>query len=236
MKALHFHTPNTADNEIQTRDLAASRAWLVVSAIEAVAAAAAVLLDLLIPSVVLLAMAAVSLVLRRQGVGTLGLTRFKGWGLVGKMFAVALVWSVFQLSVTMPIANHVSGKKQDLSAFDDLQGNVGMLAALLVAGWLLGALIEEFAYRGYLLTRIREALGNGRVGLWIAVLVSSLLFGVAHSEQGLVGVLIVTIDGVYFSVLRLHYKTLWASALAHGFNNTIGFIAFFLVGPIHGLW
>jgi hypothetical protein len=24
--------------------------------------------------------------------------------------------------------------------------------------------------------------------------------------------------------------------LAHGFNNTIGFVAFFLVGPIHGLW
>jgi hypothetical protein len=24
--------------------------------------------------------------------------------------------------------------------------------------------------------------------------------------------------------------------LAHGFNNTIGFTAFSLAGPIHGLW
>jgi membrane protease YdiL (CAAX protease family) len=215
---------------------APSRVWLVVSGVEGIAAAAAVLLDLLIPSLVMLAMAVVSLVLRRRGVGSLGLTRFTGWGLVGKMFAFAVVWSLFQLSLTMPIAHHVSGKKQDLSAFDDLQGNVAMLAALLVAAWLLGALVEELAYRGYLLTRIREALGNGRVGVATAVLASSILFGVAHSEQGVIGVLIVTIDGIYFSLLRLHYMTLWASILAHGFNNTIGFIAFFLVGPIYGFW
>jgi membrane protease YdiL (CAAX protease family) len=70
----------------------------------------------------------------------------------------------------------------------------------------------------------------------VSVLASSVLFGIAHTEQGLVGVAIVTIDGIAFSVLRHHYRTLWASALAHGFNNTIGFVAFFLVGPIHGFW
>jgi len=236
MKTVNIPTPIPADGERPARDHPGSRAWLVVSGIEAIAAAAAVLLDLLIPSLVLLAMAFISLVIRRQGVGSLGLTRFKGWGLVGKTFALAVLWSVFQLSATMPIANHVSGEKQDLGAFEDLQGNVGMFAALLIAGWLLGAFAEELAYRGYLLTRIREATGNGRIGLAIAVLVSSMLFGFAHSEQGLIGVLIVTIDGIYFSVLRLHYQTLWASVLAHGFNNTIGFTAFFLVGPIYGFW
>jgi uncharacterized protein len=236
MKTLNIRTPVPIDGGTQARDHAGSRAWLVVSGIEAIAATAAVLRDLLIPSLVLLAMAFVSLVIRRQGLGTLGLTRFQGWGLVGKTFAFAVLWSVFQVSVTMPIANHVSGEKQDLSAFEDLQGNVGMLAALLVAAWLLGAFAEELAYRGYLLTRIRQAFGNSRVGLVIAVALSSMLFGFAHSEQGLIGVLVVTIDGVYFSVLRLHYRTLWASVLAHGFNNTIGFIACFLVGPIYGLW
>jgi CAAX protease family protein len=211
-------------------------AWRVVSAIEATAAAFAVILDLTIPSLVLIAMAAASLMIRRQGVATLGLRRFSGWGLVGKTFAFAVLWSLFQFTVTMPVANHVSGTRQDLSAFEDLQGNVGMLAALLVAGWLLGAFAEELAYRGYLLTRIHDAFGDGRVGLLVAVLASSVLFGIAHSEQGLVGVLIVTIDGIYFSLLRLHYQTLWASILAHGFNNTIGFIAFFMVGPLYGAW
>jgi uncharacterized protein len=213
-----------------------SPAWLFVSGIEAIAAAIAVLMDLAIPSLVLLAMAVISLAVRRRGFGTLGLTRFKGWRLVGTMLVLAVLWSAFQLTVTMPIANHLSGTKQDLTAFEDLQGNVGMLAALLVAGWLLGAFAEELAYRGYLLTRIREALGSGRAGLWVAIALSSTLFGLAHSEQGLIGVVVVTIDAVYFSVLRIGYRTLWASVLAHGFNNTIGFVAFFLVGPIYGFW
>ena len=70
----------------------------------------------------------------------------------------------------------------------------------------------------------------------MAVLVSSLLFGFAHGEQGLIGVFVVTLDALAWAGLRLHYKTLWASILAHGFNNTLGFITFFFVGPIYGLW
>jgi hypothetical protein len=28
----------------------------------------------------------------------------------------------------------------------------------------------------------------------------------------------------------------WAAVLVHGSNNTLGFVTFFLVGPIDGLW
>jgi membrane protease YdiL (CAAX protease family) len=63
-----------------------------------------------------------------------------------------------------------------------------------------------------------------------------VLFGLGHTEQGLLGVVVVTLDACVWSVLRIHYRTLWAPVLAHGFNNTLGFITFFLVGPVHGLW
>jgi membrane protease YdiL (CAAX protease family) len=152
------------------------------------------------------------------------------------MLAFAALWSMFQLGVTMPVANHLSGEEQDLSAFDGLEGNLGMLAGLLVLSWTLAAFGEELAYRGYLLTRLREALGGGRAGLLVGVVASSVLFGLGHTEQGLIGVVIVTLDAVAWSALRVHYGTLWASVLAHGFNNTIGFVTFFLVGPVHGLW
>lgn len=210
--------------------------WPVISVIEVVAGTFVVLADLAIPSLVLLALAAVSLGLRRQGVASLGLRRFTGTRLVAEVAVLTFLWSVFQLSLTMPIAHHVSGRTQDLSAFDDLQGNVALLALLLVAGWVLGAFAEELAYRGYLLTRAREVFGPGGAGLALAVLLTSLLFGVAHTEQGAIGVAVVTLDGLFFSVLRCRYRTLWASVLAHGFNNTLGFLAFFLVGPIYGFW
>jgi uncharacterized protein len=222
--------PETAD-EVPSR---LSAVWPVA---EAVAAAVAVLADLLIPSLVLLAMAVVSLAVRRRGVGSLGLRRLsRGWRVAGVVFALTVLWSAFQLSVTMPIANHLSGHPQDLDAFDDLQGNVGQLVAFLALGWVLGALVEEVAYRGYLLTRIRQAVGHGRGGVVLAVLLSSLLFGAAHSEQGLVGVAVVTLDGVFFCALRYRFQTVWASVLAHGFNNSVGFVTFFVTGPVYGFW
>jgi uncharacterized protein len=228
---------HVADLEVpEARRLRPGRVWLVLTAVEVLAAVAAILLDLLIPSVVLLAMASLSLFVRRAPWASLGFARQRFGVLAVKMFAFAAGWSLVQLAVAMPVANHLSGREQDVSAFADLEGNVGKLALLLVLGWILGALVEETAFRGYLLTRMRELFGSGRIGLWLAVLVSSLLFGVAHTEQGLVGVLVVSLDGIAFSVLRLHYRTLWASVLAHGFNNTIGFAAFFLVGPIGAFW
>jgi membrane protease YdiL (CAAX protease family) len=210
--------------------------WKLLAAVEAVAAVVTVVLDLLLPTLVLLTMAALSLLVRRERLGSLGLHMKGGSGLVLKMLAFAALWSVFQLGVTMPVANHLSGEEQDLSAFDGLEGDLGMLAGLLVLSWTLAAFGEELAYRGYLLTRLREALGGGRAGLLVGVVVSSVLFGLGHTEQGLIGVVIVTLDAIAWSALRVHYGTLWASVLAHGFNNTIGFVAFFLVGPVHGLW
>jgi membrane protease YdiL (CAAX protease family) len=220
----------------RTTGVPSSRLWTVLTAAEVVAAAAAVLLDLLVPTIVLLAMACVSLLIRHEGFGSLGVRRVPFVHLALVTLGLAAAWSVFQLAVTMPIANHLSGQQQDLSAFRDLEGNVGLLVGLLALSWTLAAVGEELAYRGYLQTRMRQLFGAGRAGLVGAVLASSLLFGFAHSEQGVIGVAIVTLDAIFFSVLRYRYRTLWASVLAHGFNNTIGFVAFFLVGPIHGLW
>jgi membrane protease YdiL (CAAX protease family) len=213
-----------------------TRTWAVVAAVEVLLGAFVVLADLGIPTLVLLFIAGVGLGLRRQGLGSLGLHAAAALPLAAKMLAFAVAWSLFQLAVTMPVANHLSGSKQDLSAFDGLEGNVGMLLTLLLLSWTLAAFGEELAYRGFLLTRCREVFGSGILGTAVAVLATSLLFGFAHSEQGAIGVLVVSLDAVAFCLLRLHYGTLWAPVLAHGFINTLGFLAFFFVGPIYGLW
>jgi len=213
-----------------------TRLCQVAAGLEVLAATAAVLLDLLIPSLVLALMAAVSLAVRRERVGSLGLRRVRFGPLALRMLAFAVVWSLVQLGLTMPIANHVSGTQQDLSGFEDVEGNLALLAVFVVLSWTLAAFVEEFAFRGYLQTRMREVLGGGRIALVVVVVLSSVLFGVMHSEQGLIGVVVVSLDAIAFSILRYRYRTLWASILAHGFNNTIGFVAFYFVGPVYGLW
>ena len=174
----------TSDHDVEVARTRTSRLWTGVAVAEVLAATAAVLLDLLVPSLVLLAMAAASLAVRRQGLGSLGLRRVPAGPLVLRTLGFAVVWTGVQLGLLMPLANHVSGTHQDLSAFADVEGSLPVLLLFLALSWTLAAFVEELAFRGYLLTRMREALGAGAWATAVAVVASSLLFGSVHSEQG----------------------------------------------------
>jgi membrane protease YdiL (CAAX protease family) len=213
------------------------RVWSALAAVEVVLAAIAVVLDLLIPTFVLLGLAGLSLLVRRTGFASLGLSRpEKPTRLVVEVFAVSVLWTLVTFAVTVPVVERLTGERRDVTMFETLEGNLGLLIGMLALSWTVAAFGEELAYRGFVLTRLREVLPGGVASLVVAAGLTSLLFGLAHTEQGAVGVVLTTIDSLLFIVLRLHYRTLWASVLAHGFLNTIGMVTFFLVGPVYGLW
>lgn len=113
-------------------------------------AVAAVLLDLAIPTLVLLTLAVVSLIARRQGTGSLGLRRpAHPVRMVAQVIGLTLLWTALTLVVITPVVEHVTGQRRDVSQF------------LLLISWTLAGLGEEFAYRGYVQTRMRDALGAG---------------------------------------------------------------------------
>jgi CAAX protease family protein len=230
-------TPVTPSRRATRAAPGRDRLWTVIAAVEVVAATLAVLLDLVVPTLVILALLATSLAVRRQGLASLGLRRIPRPGrLAWQVLALTMGWTLLQLAVIIPVLEHLTGQRQDISQFAEVEGNLGLLLVLLALSWTLAAFGEELAYRGYVLTRLRDVLPTGTAGLVTAVVLSSVLFGLAHTEQGLIGVVLTTLDAVFFSVLRYRYGTLWAPILAHGFNNTIGLIAYFLAGPFYGLW
>ena len=208
-----------------------------VAALEVALVAVVVLLDLAIPSLVVLVLAGLSLAVRRAGPTSLGFRRLAGGGrTVAAIVGLTLVWTVLQFGLVMPVLNRATGSEQDLSGFDELEGDLGLLVVLLVASWTLAAVCEEAAFRGYLLTRATEAVGTGAVAVASGVLVSSVLFGLLHTEQGTVGVALSALDAAFFAVLRLRFHSVWAAVVAHGTSNTIGLVTVFLLGPVHGLW
>lgn len=219
---------------------ALSTTWRVVAGVEVLLAAVTVAFDLWVPTLILLALATVSLLIRREWPSTLGLVRPKArrwWPLEILGFSVA--WTLLTIGFTIPVLEHLTGTRQDVSQFTVVQGNVGLLALLLAITWTLAAFGEEVAYRGFMLTRLRQAIGGGTAGAAATVaaaVVVALLFGWAHNEQGVIGMATTAIDALLFTWLRFRYRTLWAAVLAHGFNNTIGLVAYFFVGPIYGLW
>ena len=80
------------------------------------------------------------------------------------------------------------------------------LALAITAG-----LCEEFLYRGFAMA----ALSSAGVAPWLVVLVSSLLFGLAHSYQGRGGVIMTFIVGVLLGASRVTYNSLIPAVFWH---------------------
>lgn len=225
---------NTSQTAPTSRARGKSRTALTL--VELALAVALVLLDLLLPAVLLLVLAGLSLAIRRERPRSLGLLPLRPLGRsTWEIACWTVAWTALQLTLLMPLAEHATGERQDVSAFAEIEGDLGLWLLLLAAGWLLGALIEELAFRGYVLTRA-AALFPARYAVLGGSVVAAVLFGLIHTEQGLVGVVLTTVDGLFFAWLRARYGSIWAAVLAHGMGNTIGLTAYFLVGPIYALW
>ena len=86
---------------------------------------------------------------------------------------------------------------------------------------------EELAFRGFLLTRLRRALGRW----WPAVLISSVLFAVPHIEtQVLVMTFPLFMIAVTWSVITIWRKSLIPAIIGHALFNFIQLMVVFY-GP-----
>lgn len=80
---------------------------------------------------------------------------------------------------------------------------------------------EELFFRAYLLSR----LSHVGASLPAAVAVSTLLFAVGHLYEGVGGVVVATITGVYFSVIFLYRRNAHELAIAHAAYNFAALLA-----------
>jgi membrane protease YdiL (CAAX protease family) len=90
------------------------------------------------------------------------------------------------------------------------------LALAITAG-----LCEEFLYRGFALA-VLTRLGSPA---WVAVLVSSILFGLAHLYQGRGGFLSTLLIGGVFGVGRIAYNSLVPVIFWHGAVDLVAGVA-----------
>lgn len=76
---------------------------------------------------------------------------------------------------------------------------------------LTAGICEEFLYRGWLMPLFAVWLGSW----WIALLVSSVLFGFAHVYQGRKGVIGSTVVGIVFGLVVIWSRSLWPGQVLH---------------------
>jgi membrane protease YdiL (CAAX protease family) len=113
--------------------------------------------------------------------------------------------------------------------FADLKGNLPLLLLLLPFTWLFAAFGEEVFYRGYLMTRFAQFMGEGTLAWTIALFAQALLFGAAHAYLGPVGMVGAGMLGLINGAATLLWKrNLWPAIIAHGLTDTMGFTLLYL--------
>lgn len=108
--------------------------------------------------------------------------------------------------------------------------SVGGVILLLVVAGVLAPLVEELVFRGYLQQAIERVCGT-----WPAIVLAAAAFGLMHVQQDANGdldwnfVAPIGVLGIFFGWLRVRFRALWASMIAHSLHNTWNITASLLI-------
>ena len=153
--------------------------------------------------------------------GQLGLSRPKKWWepllvVIAIFAAVALIvlfiQPVFRQWSTEPRIDHLMV----------INGNLPLFLFSLVVVWISSALISNLVFKSFLINSLDILLGRNAWSPWVAMVLSSFIFGLMHAWQGLGGILTTATIGLVFgTAFLLNNRRIWAIILAHGIIDTL---------------
>jgi uncharacterized protein len=211
------------------RDLLQANKWIVVAELIVLCALCFARLFPFSIQIFLLAFASLSLWLRGLSWRDVGLGRSKAWWKVALQAVLAALFIAIVVNlVTAPLVHRLVSSSANNSRFENIRGNfMGLLGWLSVA-WTLAAFGEEMIFRGYLMNRIADLVGRTRMGWIISLFGSSLIFGLGHGYQGLVGIINTATIGLLLGTLYLiNKRNLWVNIVCHGVIDSISLISLY---------
>jgi len=188
-----------------------------------------------VANVAMLVLVWLGLRLRGEDCRHFGLT-FKRltWKEALKMFGLSLVVLVIAVlgfvfgSILMANITGIP-ESTDLSNYAYLQDNPGMLVLTLCGVYLVSSFGEEVVYRGFLINRISELGLRTKSATVVAVLVSAVIFGLAHYSWGPMGIVQTGFMGLALGICYVKLKKrLWILILAHAYMDTILMLQLYL--------
>lgn len=114
----------------------------------------------------------------------------------------------------------------DLTRFDSLKGNNLFLVFTIIASWTTITFGEEIVYRVFLVNWLHRIFEDSKTSKYIlSIVLSGLMFGLAHFIEGPVGFITTTSMGILFSWVYIKSnKNIWITIIAHGLLNTVRFL------------
>jgi CAAX protease family protein len=101
-----------------------------------------------------------------------------------------------------------------------LIGSPKRIAISIVYMIVSAGLCEEIVFRGYLFERLGKMLGDAFASRLLILVVSALIFGLAHFQSGLFSMLNAGIGGLILGALFfVNHKRLWMVMVTHAAND-----------------
>lgn len=136
------------------------------------------------------------------------------------LFMAVVLISEYLHPVLMSFGNEI-----DISHLFVINQNLPILILALVLFWIKGAILEELIFRAFLINALDIILGRNQYSTWIAVGVSSLIFGLMYAWQGTGGIMFTASLGLLFGITYiLNGRRIWSIIFIHGIIDTISLI------------
>lgn len=176
--------------------------------------------------------ASVLLKLRGSSWRQIGMARPQSWKrtvLLGIGVLVALLLMNIVLQVIVLNLPGAAVPPIDQSRFNPLEGDLVIFLLFVVLSWTTIAFGEEMFYRAFLITQLEDGIPKSKLGTALALLGSSVIFGLVHWVEGPLGVVNTFFMGLLLGAVYLRSgRNLWITIIAHGLANSIRFLFLFL--------
>jgi len=141
----------------------------------------------------------------------------------------AILLSLFFRFAWDPLINSIlpSGKI-DLSDFSNIRSSPVNYVIFLLIALLVGGFYEEIIFHGFIFTRL-EKIFKGKWATPVAFILTTIIFGLYHFQQGIKGILLSAIAGAVYHALILKFnRNLWYGVFVHAFFDFIGLTLIYL--------
>jgi membrane protease YdiL (CAAX protease family) len=126
--------------------------------------------------------------------------------------AIGVTFKLVMKTLVMPL---LGGPEQN-AAYHFLVGNPRALVGVILASLIAGGVAEETFFRGWMFERLGCLLGRGIPARVVIVLLTSLLFALAHvRDQGLAGAEQALFTGTVFGVMFMGTRALPLVMITH---------------------
>jgi len=163
----------------------------------------------------------------RRAFEVLGFRRFDFWRtialIIGLLLVIIIINQLYQYLITVL---HLNIQTNDQVIFERSRATPISTYATLLAATFVAPFCEEVFFRSFTLMGFLRGMP-----VWLAIVLSSLIFGVAHGDPSSFPVLFCI--GLALAFVRWYSRSFWPGFILHSLNNGLG--ALVLILAMHGV-